>query len=93
MAIVKMNTLEQFFSRGEARNFPCRYKPKPYTKVISQQVGSVIIRGSHKESGSAKIEVLFDKEVVYKLYLQGVGYDELQRELIMLREILTKEII
>jgi hypothetical protein len=48
-----------------------------------------MIRASHKESGSGKIELLINDLVALKLYLQGVTYDELIREMEILYGILN----
>ena len=97
--------LGQFFNRQEERTFPTPKYCKPYSKIATRTFGwittstiishmeqyrfRIMIRASHKESGSGKIELLINDLVALKLYLQGVTYDELIREMEILYGILN----
>jgi len=87
----KKNAIDQFFDRQEPINYPLPKSLKPYTRVATSTVGAYIVRASHKDSGSAKIELIQEGEVVEKLFIQGIDYAELTRESLALQHLVRQK--
>jgi len=83
-----MVTTQEFFDQQEKRRFPLPKSPKPYTHIKSLYGGQIEV--AHKDNGTGRITLFGrgEEEKDKKLYLQGVYWQELERQASILRSTL-----
>ena len=83
-------TSQEFFARNKPRNFPLPKRRKPYSQTASWTHGDFVVESARKDTGTGRVRLLEDEEVVGALYLQGVTWAEISREAELLKDIVRR---